>query len=211
MKKSTLLGICNLILVFWFSYILLKSDYNLKAFLSFYSAIKASVSIGVVLFFLLVNGYLSYILFFKLPKKPSYPILSALTFAPLFWFILVFISFSFASQPILPLLTLILCLTLYFFFRKYSKKIALFLTLGTAIVMLIVLITSFEEDYCLKQGYIMDRSGTKSIRATKDDAKRLKDFGVFTGQEIGVSFRAHMLCHNTFDLGKALQQIYLHK
>ena len=70
------------------------------------------------------------------------------------------------------------------------------------------MLSSFEEDHCWKQGTRTDPTGVKSVKATKDDAERLKKYGVTPGQEIGIAFRVHMLCHQTFSVYDAVTKSY---
>jgi hypothetical protein len=207
-KKTTLLGVLNLILVIWFTVILLKSHYTLEPFVSFYSVFKAYASLFIIFLFDLINACLAYLLFIKPPKKISYPVIATLTFAPLFWFVFAFIGFFFASRPLLPISGVIIALICYFYVKKQSHRVALFLSLGTLFVMGIILLSSFEEDYCIKRGDLADPTGTRSIAATREDAQKLHDMGVIKGQEIGIAFRSHMLCHNTFNLYSAVMKSY---
>lgn len=209
MRKSILLGIINLVLVCWFTLILAKSHYSFEPFVSLYSIIQAYASLLIILLLDLVNAYLAYVLLLKQPKKISYPIVTTVTFAPLFWFIFTFLGFFFASNRILPITGVLIAVTSYLYFRKYSHRLALFLLLGTLFVLSTILVSSFEEDYCWKQGIMADPTGGKFVRATKEDEKLLAWNNVKKGDEIGVAFRTHMLCHSTFNVWHALQKSYL--
>lgn len=71
--------------------------------------------------------------------------------------------------------------------------------------MVVAAASGFEEDYCWGKGVEADGSGVAMIIATKEDVELLN---VEEGAQIGVSFRAHVLCHSTFSFIDALKEKY---
>lgn len=98
--------------------------------------------------------------------------------------------------------------SIFYFLRKPSKKIAVILSLVTLLVSVAVIISSFEEDYCFEKGTQADSTGLKRVIAKKEDVMVLKDFDVNEGTQIGVSFQTHMLCHDTFNFMDAIKEKY---
>lgn len=83
-----------------------------------------------------------------------------------------------------------------------------FVTIASATLNILF---AFEEDYCWKKGEAADPKGSTMIIATKKDAEALtsEGFPVTEGSEIGLSFKTHMLCHDTFSLSSGLKEKYL--
>jgi hypothetical protein len=96
--------------------------------------------------------------------------------------------------------------------RKVSTKASIYVPLLTLFCSVLLVTSGFEENYCWDKGDIAaGRNGNAMITATKEDAKALKGFDVTEGQQIGKSFRTHMLCHQTFNLTQAIQESYFSK
>jgi hypothetical protein len=101
---------------------------------------------------------------------------------------------------------------IFLILHKVSKRIAISLSLITFFIAMFGIASVFEEDYCKKQAKGQEYYGRKGfIAATPQDAKILKDFDIKPGQDIPFSFRAHLLCHTTFNLGQAIEETYFSK
>ncbi len=151
-----------------------------------------------------LNGVLAYKALFKKDSRKSFKLYLILTLSSLLWAALVFIGFFFASNPIFILVLLAIIGFSFYLINKFSTKLALLICTLTLFVSIIVIIANFEEDYCWNKGEEADNTSIHTIIATKEDAMALKSFDVKEGAEIGISFRAHMLCHNTFNLSEAI-------
>lgn len=132
-----------------------------------------------------------------------------LTFSTVFWFVLLFVGYFFASNIAFPIVSLTLGISMLYFLRKSSKKIAIVLSLITLLVSVVVIISGFEEDYCWEKGARADSTGSKFSTATKEDVLALNDFDIKEGSQIGISFKEHMLCHSSFNFEDALKEKYL--
>lgn len=208
MSKYKILGVVNVLLSIFFVFILATSAYSKEPLVSVESFIHAYAPNGVMLFSLLMNGFLAYKLLVKKESKLPFYLYLILTFSTIFWFLLLFIGYFFASNVIFPVVSLALVIAIFYFLRISSTRIAVMLSLITLFVSIVVIISSFEEDYCWGKGTEADNSGSKMVVATTQDAVALKGFDVKEGAQIGASFRAHMLCHNTFSLTEALKERY---
>jgi len=124
------------------------------------------------------------------------------------WILMFFVGYFFASSIYLPIVSIILSIGTFYFFRKSSRKLAIVLSILTLFVFFGVIVTGFEEDYCWGKGEEAERTGLKMVIATKEDAEDLKGFEVKEGAQIGAGFRSHMLCHNTFNFPEALRENY---
>jgi len=210
MSKLRVLGFANFLLSLFFLFLLVTSGYSTKPLESLPSFIHAYAATGVEIFLLGVNVFLTYKIFFKKEKKPPYAQYLTLTLATVFWFAMLFGGYFIASNVIFPIVSILFILGIFFYFRKKSQKFAIFLSVVTFIVCLIVIMSSFEEDYCWRKGDVADPTGSQMVMATQTDVSALKEFNVEEGQKIGVSFRAHMLCHNNFNLIDAMKEKYFH-
>ena len=208
MSKYKVLVVVNILLSIFFIFTLVTSSYSKEPLISINSFIHAYAPNGILLFSLVMNAFLAYKLLIKKDNKLPYYLYLILTFSTVLWFIMLFIGYFFASNIIFPIISLILIVSIFYFLRKSSKKLAIILSLLTLLVSLVVIISSFEENYCWDKGTQADDTGSKMVIATKEDAVALKGFDVKEGAQIGVSFRTHMLCHNTFNFIEALKERY---
>ncbi len=198
MLKYKIVGLFNLLLSATLCFFLLKTlQANVKEFFIFPP--------NIILFIASTTGiFLSYLSFFQKKILPFY-VLAIATFIPLLWVALLFVGFFFASDIIFLILSIILAILIFLYFNKVSLKFALFLSIVTLFASFATIASSFEEDYCQKMGEKAAKSDSTMVTATKEDAEKLKDFDVKEGSQIGVSFRTHMLCHNSFNLIRALR------
>lgn len=208
MLKYTILGVVNVLLALLFGLIVGSSPYSSTALVSFNSFIRAYAPNIILGLSLLLNILLAYKLLVKKEKKLPIFLYTILTFSTLFWAILLFIGYFFASSVLFPVVAIILTIGVYLLVRSKSQKIAIILSLVTLLVSLVVVISNFEEDYCFRKGMQADPSGSKMITATKLDENGLKEFDVKAGNKIGISFRTHMLCHNTFNFSDGVKDTY---
>lgn len=208
MSKYKVLGVVNILISIFFLFILVTSAYSKSPVVSLATLIPGYAPQGIILFSLCMNGFIAYKLLLK--KKPILPfkLYLILTFSTVFWFLLLFIGYFYASEVIFPIASLVLTIFMFYFLRKSSKKIAITLSIITLLVSFVVVISSFEEDYCWSKGTEADKTGSHMVVATRNDANALKGFGVKEGTQIGVSFRAHMLCHTTFNFTNAVKERY---
>lgn len=208
MFKYKILGTINVLLSIFFIFILATSAYSKEPIVSLSSFIHAYALNGVLLFSLVVNSGLAYKLLIKKENKLPFYLYLVLTLSTVLWFLLLFIGYFLASNVIFLIILLAIIIAIFYFLRKPSQKIAITLSLITLLVSIIAIISSFEEDYCWGKGMQVDATGSKMVIATKEDAAALKGFDVKEGTQIGASFKAHMLCHNTFNLTEALNERY---
>lgn len=191
--KNKILGLFNLLFGAFFIYAIFALNPNP----SLQDITREVESIPFILA-ALTNFFISYQLIAKKKLHIPYYIYALLTFIPLVWIGMLFIGFFFASEFIFPIVSIVIAVLLFLYFQKHSKPYAIYVASVTIITVLIVLISSFEEDYCSRKGQEAEKSGPRITKATKEDAARLEGFGVKEGSMIGVAFRTHMLCHDSF-------------
>lgn len=129
-------------------------------------------------------------------------------FYVIFWAALYFVGYFFAANLLFYLIAVILTILTYLFVKKISKRLAIILVVITILVTAFTFYSGFEEDYCVQKGIQAEKTGPRFIKANKENAKALKGFNVKEGSEIGVNFKAHMLCHTTFNLKYTLFEQY---
>lgn len=206
MPKRKVLGVVNAVLSFFFLFAFFSS-FAVVPITSVLDLIEYLPSL-LLLVFTAFSGYSAFKLLSNKQTLQSWKWLLLVTAIPLFWFLLMFFGHFFASSFLFVVVALVLVFGSYFLAKKFSSKMALFLSLTTLLVSLIVIATSFEEDYCWRKGDAADNTGREMVIATQQDAKDLKEFNIEAGTPIGKSFRVHMLCHTTFSFSKALQEKY---
>lgn len=208
MSKYKILGIVNVLISTFFISTLTANTSGKEGFISLGSFILAYAPTAIVLFLLGMNLFLAFQLLFSKKLGLPFYLYLVLTFSTLFWFMLLFIGYFFASSSIFPVVLLAIVILVFCLLRRSSKNTAIALAIITLLVSVVVVISNFEEDYCWEKGAQSDESGSRMIVATKEDAEALEDFGVKEGAHIGISFRTHMLCHNTFSLTETLKERY---
>ncbi len=208
MDRYKLLGIINFIELLWFTFIIFTFQYSHKPAGSLYSITKTYAPLLVIVGLACITIYVLYTLRTTHSKKRSFPLLSMLTILPIIWFFFAFFGFFFVSQPLFPISAFLLACAAYYFFNNISRRLAIAIPLATLVIMGVVIFSNFEEDYCTRAGVIADPTGGKYVQATSDDAKLLAWNNVRKGDQIGVAFRAHFRCHNTFHFIDALQKSY---
>lgn len=125
-----------------------------------------------------------------------------------FWFSIFFVGYFVASNIFFPITSIVLVLLVFHFLSKISNRLAIFISIVTFLVSSYTFVINFEEDYCSRKGFEVDKNGPEMVIATKEDELALKEFKVIEGMQIGVNFRTHMLCHTTFSFTKALKDKY---
>jgi hypothetical protein len=208
MLKYKILGGENILLGLFFISIIISGVHNNVTQVPLWSLIRDFSPNIIFLCCFITNFILAYKLLVNKNQKLPFYIYLILTQSTIFWFFLLFIGYFFASHTLFPVVAFGITILIFVFMRKISHKIAITLTLITLLVSLIVIISSFEEDYCVKKGITADKTGLKMIPATKQDTVILKEFNIKPGDQIGVNFRTHMLCHHTFNLLNAMKDKY---
>lgn len=209
MSKNKVLGVISTLLSVFYVYILATSTYSADAFSSPITFIQAYTPNLILLFSFFLNSFIGYKLLFGKSKKLPFYLYLTLTFSTVFWFLLLFVGFFYASNIIFLAVSAVLVIMVFFLLHKTSERTALFLSLMTLFVSAVVIASSFEEDYCWKKGLEADSSGSKMISATPEDVQKLQGYDVKEGAQIGVSFRAHMLCHSSFNFTEALKEKFV--
>lgn len=157
---------------------------------------------------LLVSSYLAF--FQRLNTRTTLPstIAVVLTVLPLCWFCMYVVGSFFVTNLWFPSMMTALMVGMYYLMQKSSRRLAAIVTALTCLVLLAVIVSTFEEAHCSQKGRQHDPSGKEMTEATQEDADVLSDFGITAGQMIGVGFREHMLCHSDFKLGTAVAERY---
>lgn len=213
MQKYKLLAFVNVLLAALLGYFIVStllpphsSTFSLEIFIN--------THLPLTMFFLFVLGNL--ILAYKIllskqrPEKAIFTGYIFLTAYTVLWTFFLFFGFFFASNFSFLLFSIVLIATTFFLAKKFAPKFAFWLTLVTALTAITAIAYGFEEDYCENKGFQADRTGGKMVTATKEDEEMLGGFEfVKEGSEIGLSFREHMLCHNTFDFVEAVKEKYI--
>lgn len=204
--KRKVLGIVNALLASAFAIAFLNSLVWTILALPSLKTLQDLYPLVFILFFLLmsvVNGYLAFILLRRSKFKLPFTYFCIATLASPVWIFSVFIGYDFS-----PVLALIIAfafvIILFYFITKSSLKFALLFATVSLAVLIPMLLNGFEEGYCVQKGNAADRTGSKMVNATKQDDILLKKYGVFYGGQIGVNFRAHMLCHSSFNFFNAI-------
>ncbi len=208
MSKYTFLGFVNILFCGFVGFIFIKSVHP-ESFISILKSHPLSLApTAILLLCALTNAFFTHLLLFK--KKPTLPfyILANLTFFPLIWLGMIFIGFFFASEYIFPIVSFAIAIFSFFYLKKFSKKAAIIISIITLLIPIVTIASSFEEDYCQKKGTEAVKTGGMTVVATKEDSEQLEGFDVKEGSQIGVSFRTHMICHNTFNFFEALKERY---
>lgn len=138
----------------------------------------------------------------------KYKLLFVLLIVIPFWFLIYFVGYFVASNIIFPITSIVLVALVFHFLSKLSKRLAIFISTITFLVSSYTFVVNFEEDYCSRKGFGVDKNGSEMVMATKEDELALKEFQVVEGMQIGVNFRTHMLCHTTFSFTDALKDNY---
>ncbi|WKZ25256.1 MAG: hypothetical protein QY322_02590 [bacterium] len=206
MLKNKILGILNILLSLCFAYFIfsgIKND-------GFPEIFSSEIFIFILFVFSLsINIFVVYKMLFKNNDKLSFPLYLVLTLSTIFWFILLFVTYFFASNFLFHLIILTAISIFSYFLYKLSKKIALMFLTTTVFILFISTIIGFNNDYCWRKGRQADKTGDKMMVATKEDAELLKNFGVVKeGNKIGVSFRTEMLCYQTFNFKDAISDLF---
>ena len=209
MIKLRVLAFSNILFSVFFGFILLKTTSGSVPFLSIQSFIHAYGPNAILLLSLVVNVMIAYRILIQKESRKKFFFYLLLTISTIVWFLLLFFGYFFVSSVVFPIISITLGLICFYALKRSSKKMAVILAVTTVIVSGIVIVSGFEEDYCWKKGDAADPTGTKMVKATASDAKRLQGFKVTEGSDIGVSFRAHMLCHDSFNFVKALEEKYI--
>ena len=206
--KPKLLGFINFIFAVFFAWMFVTSPKYGTQMAIWDSLFQLLLPSLLIAFFAGMNGYLGFQLL-KNKKQKSVPAFyGILTFAPLFWFVGMFLGYFIASSIFLPIAVAAISVAIFYYFRDASLKIAKFLTITTVVVAVILLAGSFEEDYCWDKGSKADPTGTQMIPATAEDAAELKSYGIAEGQLVAIGFSKHMRCHQTFNLRSAIADQY---
>jgi hypothetical protein len=205
-REVLLITNCFLAITFFCIFI---SGIHTATFNSLYAFFKLYAGGVFLLGLSITNGITAYKLFVKKQKPQELRILMLITFLPLMWFLMFFIGYFFAANPLLPAVVILFAGALFYFTKPLSQKIAIIITCITILVYIITIVSSFEEDYCWKKGDRLHPNPGEMVTATKDDEKRLQTFNIKAGNKIGSSFREHMLCHQTYDFPQALKETYL--
>lgn len=191
-----ILALLNLLLGFLFT---ILASFTLFGGLSLYTALASIAAFIYILLF--------YISLKKKTETIQLLIYVFLMLQPIAWLLITLISF-FTTGVIsiaFPVTTFVFAIITFSILKKRIGKFSYVISFLTLIVFIFSIIYRFEEQYCWNKGDQVDRI----IKATKEDAVKLKEFDVKEGQEIGAGFRAHMLCHDTFNLYSALKEKYL--
>jgi len=199
--KYKLLGIFNLLFgvcIGFFTFKTLQQD--VREFFVF-------LPNSILIISSITNFFIAYIFFSRKKMLPFY-ILAIATFVPLLWAALLFVGFFFATDITFLIFSIILSTLVFSYFHRGSAKLAIFLSFITLLASFTAIISSFEEDYCTKKGQEAEKAGTKIVTATYDDAAQLKSYDVKEGATIGANFRAHMICHKSFNFGKAAKDSF---
>lgn len=207
-SKRSSLGIINIFLTVLFLLLLITSGLHLQSFSSVASFVESYSPKIILLICTLWSGNLAFVLVKKKDKHTDLTKLVSLSVLPVFWFAFLFVGSFFASHVLFPLLGLVMSGLAFFAFRKYGMKLAGVVGGITLLVGLSVVLSSFEEAVCWGKGAEADPTGSQMIIASAHDATLLADFNVNEGDQIGVAFRAHMACHETFSWSENLQQKY---
>lgn len=138
----------------------------------------------------------------------KYKLLIIFSMAIPFWFLILFVGYFVASSIFFPIFSIILVILIFYFLSKLSKKFAIFISIITFLVATYTFVLNFEEDYCSKKGFEVEKNGPEMVVATKEDELALKEFDVVEGMQIGINFRTHMLCHISFNFVGALRDKY---
>lgn len=213
MKKNRILGFVNIVLGLLFLFLFILS---IKTILLTITHLSLSTLIHsfLVLTALLINGTLAYFLLRKKIKIKSLKLFLVLTLSPLLWLLLTFFGFFFSLYLSYLFLTIILSVIVFLLVYKISQRIALILSLVTFLTAIFGIASGFEERYCIAKGKQAEKDNPSTVTATKEDAeytRTLKGLDIKSGQKITSSFRTHMLCHTTFDLGSAIKDTYFPK
>lgn len=133
---------------------------------------------------------------------------ASITGSTVMWFLLIFseifgtkflLLFSFTTSALIIL-----------FLRNVSLKAAGILSFITVLLTGLIVLSNFEENYCWEKGNQAEPGPIANmIAATNEDARKMSGYGIKPGDPIGISFRAHMLCHDTFRFSDALKETML--
>jgi len=209
--KNKLLAIENILLCVFFLSIFFQGpfrDQNLP-FFPLVDFLKGHIVDEISLALPILNLFLA--IQFISAKKKKFPFTrwAILTQLSIFWFLFFFVGSFFSSVLWLPLLSVALVVIFFFILKKTSLKIAILNSVTMVLIFILILLFSFEEDYCWNQGTKADPSGIMVI-ATQQDIEALKGSlnDIKPGDSVGESWRVHMLCHTTFHLADGLKDVY---
>ncbi|MDO8658913.1 MAG: hypothetical protein Q7K55_09305 [Candidatus Levybacteria bacterium] len=208
MFKYKLLGLINFLAGILLLFTFVRSIYDAGFSWSFNTFVVVYLPDFVLLLLFLLNCFLFYKLIIKNDKSLSFFLYSILTFSTIYLFLFLFIGALFSANPFFLIFVFISIIGVYSITKKKSSKIALMLSFLTFLVTLVAYISSFEENYCWDKGTQADPTGLKMIIVTREGEKAIDNYNVKAGEQISVSFRAHMLCHKTFNFSNAIKEKY---
>lgn len=175
-QQTTFLGTLNILLALFSLVALVTSDYDFSSS-SITALINAYTSQIILFSFLIFNSILSYKLLSKNINKKNLTMYKVLTYATPTCFLIYCITYFFASQFFLLLFLVMVSLLLYYFLRKISHKFAIIVSLTTLSLSLLFIVSGFEEDYCSRKGFEMEKKiGNHTVVTTKEDAELLKSW-----------------------------------
>ncbi len=131
-----------------------------------------------------------------------------ITLYSIFWFLLIFLGYFFANNVIFPAISFVVVGIIFHKLKRFYPNIARVLSIVSLLIVILVIIFSFEESYCWGKGDEADPSGSKMVAITEQDRKLFPNLAEGIN-EVGLAVLTHFKCHNNFNLIKAIQEKYL--
>ena len=211
MRLTKILAIIKLVFVLIWIF-LFQTNPNLPPITSILIFIYAYIPVFFLFLFIITNSLTGLLLFKHKPTQRLKLNYIVSTFSPIIWFIIGFIGFLFTANKLFILFALSVTIVSFLILRKVSLKYAFFFSFVASLMPIFVFIINFQEDYCERQGILADPTNSlPMIPLTKELAQSL-DYGDYApNSSISVNWKAHLLCHQNFDLNKALIDTYLLK
>lgn len=159
---------------------------------------------GLAFLIIGLNIYSAYTIFKSKDKEKLFRINLIITLYSVSWFLFMFFGYFFANNILFPIICLTLIGFVFYKLRQISPHVIKILSVTSILVVVLVIMFSFEESYCWGKGDEADPSGSKFVETVTEEDKEIAiNSGVQPGM-VGVAFLAHMRCHKNFDFYKAV-------
>lgn len=207
-NKEHILIIFNILFGLFVGTNVVPSLFSSSIPLSIESLLHHYIPSALMLLIFGLNFWSCYTLLKSKDKEKIFKYNLIITLHSFFWFLLIFIGYFFANNVIFPLISFIIIGIIFHKLKRFYPNIARILSIVSLLIVILVIIFSFEESYCWEKGEKADPTGSKMVAITEQDRKLFPNLteGI---NEVGLAVLTHFKCHENFNLIKAIQEKYL--